>query len=108
MAHYHDENDLQLLTWQSSLRRSSRRGSLWTRLWRERTAIFPASSVSSSRLQSLIRTQCVYCIEVHAKSAKKAGATREEVAETALLAAALRAGGPAAHGTLALKCFDQA
>ncbi|HME68661.1 MAG TPA: carboxymuconolactone decarboxylase family protein [Myxococcota bacterium] len=53
-------------------------------------------------------TQCVYCIEAHAKGAKKAGATREEVAETALLAAALRAGGAAAHGTLALKFFDQA
>jgi AhpD family alkylhydroperoxidase len=53
-------------------------------------------------------TQCVYCIEVHTKNAKKAGATREEVAEAILLAAALRAGGAAAHGTLALKFFDQA
>src|SRR2546421_8859072 len=53
-------------------------------------------------------TQCVYCIEVHTKNAKKAGATREEVAEAILLAAALRAGGAAAHGTLALKFFDRA
>lgn len=53
-------------------------------------------------------TQCVYCIEAHAKGAKKAGATREEVAETTFLAAALRAGGAAAHGTLALKLFDEA
>ena len=53
-------------------------------------------------------TQCVYCIEVHTKGAKKAGASKEEVAEAVLLAAALRAGGAAAHGALAMKFFDQA
>jgi AhpD family alkylhydroperoxidase len=52
-------------------------------------------------------TQCVYCIEVHTKAAKKAGATREEVVEAIFLAAALRAGGAAAHGTLALKLYDE-
>ena len=51
-------------------------------------------------------TQCVYCIEVHTRNAKKAGATREEVAEVVLVAAALRAGGAAAHGTLAMKFYD--
>ena len=51
-------------------------------------------------------TQCVYCIEVHTKAAKKVGATREEVAEAALIGAALRAGGGAAHGSLAMKFFD--
>jgi AhpD family alkylhydroperoxidase len=52
-------------------------------------------------------TQSVYCIEVHTKNAKKAGATRGEVAEAVLFAAARRAGGAAAHGTLAMKFFDQ-
>ena len=52
-------------------------------------------------------TQCVYCIEVHTKGAKKAGCSKGEVAEAVLLAAALRAGGAAAHGTLAMKFFDQ-
>lgn len=55
-----------------------------------------------------LTTQCPYCIEAHAKAAKKAGATREEVAETAFLAAALRAGAAATHGTMALKLFDEA
>ena len=32
-------------------------------------------------------TQCVYCIEVHTKNAKKAGATREEIVETTFWAA---------------------
>lgn len=47
-------------------------------------------------------TQCPYCIEIHAVKAKKAGATEPEIAETALLAAALRAGGAVTHGTHAL------
>ena len=55
-----------------------------------------------------LTTQRVYCIDAHAKAAKKAGATREEIAETSFLAAALRAGGAAAHGTLALRLYDEA
>lgn len=53
-------------------------------------------------------TQCPYCLEVHTRAAKRAGATREEVAETSMLAAALRAGAAVTHGALALKLFDQA
>jgi AhpD family alkylhydroperoxidase len=53
-------------------------------------------------------TQCPYCLDAHARAAKAAGATREEVTEAALLAAALRAGGATMHGALALKLFDQA
>ena len=52
-------------------------------------------------------TQCPYCIEVHSKAAKAAGATRAELVESSLLAAALRAGGAATHGAMALKFFDK-
>jgi len=52
-------------------------------------------------------TQCPYCIEAHSKAAKVAGATREEIVESAFVAAALRAGGAATHGAMALKFFDQ-
>lgn len=52
-------------------------------------------------------TQRPYCIEVHIKAAKGAGA-REEIVEASLLAAALRAGGAATHGAMALKFYDQA
>ena len=51
-------------------------------------------------------TQCPYCLDVHTGNAKAAGATRQEVAETAFIAAALRAGAAVTHGTLALKLFD--
>ncbi len=53
-------------------------------------------------------TQCPYCLDVHTRGAKRAGATREEVAEATLLAAALRAGAAVTHGGLALKLFDEA
>jgi AhpD family alkylhydroperoxidase len=46
-----------------------------------------------------LTTQCPYCIEVHTKRAKAAGATEQELAETTLVAAAIRAGGAVAHGT---------
>ncbi|HEY7117242.1 MAG TPA: carboxymuconolactone decarboxylase family protein [Tepidisphaeraceae bacterium] len=50
-----------------------------------------------------LTTQCPYCIEIHSKKAKKAGATEQELAETTLVAAALRAGGAMTHGTHTLE-----
>jgi alkylhydroperoxidase/carboxymuconolactone decarboxylase family protein YurZ len=45
--------------------------------------------------------------EAHLKAAKAAGASRQEITETALIAATLRAGGAATHGAMALKFYDQ-
>ena len=50
-----------------------------------------------------LTTQCPYCIDIHSKKARKAGATDQEIAETTLIAAALRAGGAMTHGTHALE-----
>lgn len=47
-------------------------------------------------------TQCPYCIDIHASSAKELGASEREIAEVVLVAAALRAGGAITHGTHAL------
>ncbi len=46
-----------------------------------------------------LTTQCIYCIELHTQAARKAGATDAELAEAALVAAALRAGGALTHAT---------
>jgi AhpD family alkylhydroperoxidase len=46
-----------------------------------------------------LTTQCPYCLEVHRGNAEKAGATQEEIAETAMVAAALRAGAAVTHAT---------
>jgi AhpD family alkylhydroperoxidase len=54
-----------------------------------------------------LTTQCAYCLDVHSRAAAKAGVTRGELAETAMIAAAVRAGGSLAHALLALRLFDR-
>ncbi|MDZ7705241.1 MAG: carboxymuconolactone decarboxylase family protein [Trueperaceae bacterium] len=44
-------------------------------------------------------TQCPYCLEIHSKRAKKAGASEAEIAEAMFVAAALRAGAAVTHAT---------
>lgn len=46
-----------------------------------------------------LTTQCPYCIEIHTKAAREAGATDAQLAETAVVAAAIRAGGAITHST---------
>lgn len=46
-----------------------------------------------------LTTQCPYCIDIHSTNARKAGATDTELAEAALVAAALRAGAAVTHAT---------
>jgi AhpD family alkylhydroperoxidase len=106
--HYHDPADLRILkemgklapadftAWVNLDKIVGRDDGAIPRKYRELIAVAVACT-----------TQCPYCIEVHAKAAKASGATREELAEAALLAAALRAGGAATHGSMALKYFDQ-
>ncbi|WP_406274530.1 carboxymuconolactone decarboxylase family protein [Actinacidiphila glaucinigra] len=55
-----------------------------------------------------LTTQCPYCIEAHTGASHSAGATQQELAETIMIAAALRAGGSYAHGFMAMKFFDRA
>jgi AhpD family alkylhydroperoxidase len=50
-----------------------------------------------------LTTQCPYCIDIHAKRARKEGATPQELAEAAIVAAAIRAGGAMTHATHALE-----
>lgn len=107
--HYHDSDDLKLMKEMRDL------APVEFKAWVDLDGIVARGDGKIPRkYRELIAlavahvTQCVYCLEVHAKSAKRAGATREEIVETTFLAAALRAGGAAAHGTLALKLYDQA
>ena len=46
--------------------------------------------------------KCPYCIDVHVKKAKAAGASDAELTEATMVAAALRAGGAVTHGTHAI------
>ncbi|MER1985870.1 MAG: carboxymuconolactone decarboxylase family protein [Solibacillus sp.] len=52
-------------------------------------------------------TGCPYCIDLHTKAAKKAEATKEEIAEAIMVATALKAGSALAHGVNALLAYDE-
>jgi AhpD family alkylhydroperoxidase len=106
--HYHDESDLKLMremrnlatddfnAWLGLNKTVGRDNGAIPRKFRELIAVAVALS-----------EQCPYCIEAHAKAAKAAGATREELVEATFVAAALKAGAAASHGAMALKFFDQ-
>src|SRR5919202_626141 len=106
--HYHDVGDLRFLkemgklaptdfnAWLALDKIVTREDGHVPRKYRELIALAVAFT-----------TQCPYCIEVHTKAAKLAGVTREELSETTFLAAALRAGGAATHGAMALKFYEQ-
>ncbi|HZS44578.1 MAG TPA: carboxymuconolactone decarboxylase family protein [Blastocatellia bacterium] len=104
--HYHDSNDLKLLKDMKAL--APKDFEAWLNLnnivGREDGAI-PKKYRELIALAVACTTQCPYCIEAHAKAAKAAGATEQEVTESAFVAAALRAGGAATHGAMALKFF---
>jgi AhpD family alkylhydroperoxidase len=46
-----------------------------------------------------LTTQCPYCIELHVKAARDAGATDQMLTEVAIVAAAMRAGAAITHAT---------
>ncbi|HUK25098.1 MAG TPA: carboxymuconolactone decarboxylase family protein [Terriglobales bacterium] len=106
--HYHDPSDLRFLkemskqapaefnAWFALDKIVSREDGAVPRKYRELIALAVACT-----------TQCPYCIEVHVKAAKAAGASRQEVSEASLIAAALRAGGAATHGAMALKLYGE-
>jgi AhpD family alkylhydroperoxidase len=109
MSHYHDSDDLKSLR---ELRRLAPNDfnaflTLDAIIAREDGAI-PRKYRELIALAVSCTTQCPYCLDVHTRNAKRAGATREEVAEASLLAAAVRAGAAATHGGLAMKLFDRA
>jgi AhpD family alkylhydroperoxidase len=69
----------------------------------EKAAFEPGSiDVLNKQLMAVavaLTTQCPYYIELHVQSARKAGATDAMLAETAVIAAAMRAGGAITHAT---------
>src|SRR5580704_11417683 len=46
-----------------------------------------------------LTTQCPYCVDIHLKAAREAGATDQMLGETATVAAAMRAGAAITHAT---------
>ncbi|MFI9611981.1 carboxymuconolactone decarboxylase family protein [Streptomyces sp. NPDC052023] len=70
--------------------------------------VVPPKYAELTAVAVALTTQCAYCIEAHTIAAHAAGATQQELAETIMTAAALRAGGGYAHGFMAMKFFTEA
>jgi AhpD family alkylhydroperoxidase len=65
--------------------------------------VIPVKTKELIALGVAMTTQCLYCIEIHTKRAKTAGCSEAEIAETVMVAAALRAGAAVTHGTHAME-----
>jgi AhpD family alkylhydroperoxidase len=94
--HYHDVGDMRFLKEMGKLAPTEFKA--WLALHdivRREDGAIPRKYRELIALRVAFTTQCPYCIEGHVKGAKVMGATREEIAEAALIAAALRSGGAA-------------
>jgi AhpD family alkylhydroperoxidase len=109
MSDYHDHADLSLLPEFGKLDAAGFQGFVALDKTVGRTdGTIPQKYRELIAIGVALTTQCPYCLDVHTRAARRAGATREELAETVHIAAALRAGAALTHGSLALKLFDKA
>jgi AhpD family alkylhydroperoxidase len=72
--------------------------------WAFDKAVFAEGALTTQQKQLMavsvaLTTQCPYCIELHRKAARNAGATEAQLAEAALVAAAMRAGAAVTHSS---------
>ncbi|HTU42098.1 MAG TPA: carboxymuconolactone decarboxylase family protein [Candidatus Aquilonibacter sp.] len=106
--HYHDAGDMLLLKEMGKLAPVEFKAwvALQNIVGREDGAI-PRKYRELIALGVAFTTQCPYCIEAHTKAAKAAGASREEITESSMIAGALRAGGAVTHGAMALKFYEK-
>ncbi|MDR3504061.1 MAG: carboxymuconolactone decarboxylase family protein [Legionella sp.] len=108
MADYHEHADLARLKDLFGLAKPEADGYLsLNKAFNRDDGAIPKKYRELMALAVSFTTQCPYCLEVHTAAAKRAGATREEVAEACFIAANLRAGAAITHGTLALKFYDR-
>jgi AhpD family alkylhydroperoxidase len=75
-----------------------------TAFWAFDKAVFAEGALTVQQKKLIaaavaLTTQCPYCIELHNKAARDAGASDAKLAETALVAVAIRAGGAVTHST---------
>jgi AhpD family alkylhydroperoxidase len=109
VSDYHEHTDLTRLRTLAELARPEFEGFLGLdNAFNRKNGRIPPKYRELMAIAVALTTQCPYCLDLHTVAAKKAGATREEVAEAVFTAAALRAGAAVTHGTLALKLFDDA
>lgn len=72
--------------------------------WAFDKAVFAEGALTTREKQLMavavaLTTQCPYCIELHTKAAREAGANDAQLTEAALVAVAIRAGGAVTHAS---------
>ncbi len=70
--------------------------------------VIPAKTRELISVAVALSLQCAYCIDVHTKSAKAAGATPEEMAEVVFVTAAIKAGAAVGHGQMVMRMYGEA
>ena len=109
MSHYHSPDDLQYARSLIALAPREAQAFLNLKSSAERAdGVIPLKTRELISVAVALTTQCAYCIDAHVKNAAQAGASREEIAETVFIAAALRAGAAVGHGLMALRLFEEA
>ena len=109
MSHYQTPQDLQLASTLAALAPTEARAFLaYDHAAKRGDGAIPPKTREWIALAVALTTQCGYCLDVHSRAAKRLGTTREELAEIALIAAAVRAGATVGHGLMALRLFDEA
>lgn len=95
-------HDMKHLDKLGTLNASAKKG--MDAFWAFDKAAFAEGAINAKNKQLIalavaVTTQCPYCIELHTDAAREAGATDEELSESAVVAAAIRAGGAITHAT---------
>lgn len=109
MSHYQTPQDLRLAPTLAGLAPQEARAFLaYDHAVKRSDGAIPPKAREWIALAVALTTQCGYCLDVHSRAAKRLGTTREELAEIALIAAAVRAGATVGHGLMALRLFDEA
>ncbi len=105
---YQDASDFRLLPEMLRLARPEAEGFVgFDKATSREDGVVPPKYRELISLAVASTTQCAYCLDVHTGRALKAGATREELAETAFIAASLRAGATLGHGLMMLRLAEE-
>lgn len=109
MAHYHDSTDFPHVAAAQKLAPTELAG--WQAfhdsvLTREDGAV-PLRYRELIAVAISLVTKCPYCIDIHTAAAKRLGVTQQELTEAVFVAGTVGAGGPLAHGLLALKLYGE-
>ena len=81
-----------------SLKRAAERGD----------GAIPAKTRELISVAVALSLQCAYCLDVHTKAAKAAGATPEEMAEVVFITSAIQAGAAVGHGQMVMRMYAEA